>query len=790
MAEAPPDPPSAEGAAHSPAHLASEGAGTSRLMVAGALGALAWGLWLVVQSGRPARDALAALVLLAAGSTVLWAARWLEANLPFAPGPGAEALRIRPSGRHGWLGLLAFGVASAIAIAACWSALTLHAEASPRFLIVATRHSDEGLYKQILLRMLEVRTLDPHPEYLYFNYGHLHLNLVMAPLLTVQSQLADAGAVALVAARLVNFGSLLALAGLGTLWLGRRRGPVAGVCFGAIVLTQDTFLTRALIAQSPDVLCALLCCVSAAKAAVFAEERRTRDLTVAVFLAGAGFGTKYIGLFLLPILVPLLAWAWLQAARLETGSRPPARRVLQVVSAFGAVFGGALFLCSPYHALEPKAMALVFFRAGSEYMPGSATFDSPYAAAFNTSLLDVLLGASLVLGVVGAGAQGLRRWRRGQDPVQSLQVLAAWALLWTSYAVFALRTNVGPHLLLPVLALYPLPLMIGISLLPRLHLKLGACAVLLACAWFSPSLERSGRPDTIRWVLEHDQRDSLLPRHLEFKQWLEVSGLGPETRISSDENPTYVPDRFPTYAHSWGAYFPRGVGQFLSLPEVLVVSKGWLELYPTIQSASNLRVSEKREFYAALARGSAPPYERVAETTDSSIYVVPWAWGRELLTGQVELQGALEARPFENPSKVHFIGAEFLAYRETPGGSRGDLSLRTTFELPAAAQARWLVLLWESRENFAGWYKDEAYAGALRLEAESPSGVWTPLLSLDQLEPDAYGGLWRELPEHLPTRRYRLQLSSWHGPRPAGIKRLSLLSAGPPGSAGAVHPPR
>jgi hypothetical protein len=749
-------------------------------MFAGLVSLAVWALWFLIQSGRPGRDAAAGLVFVTALAASLWAARWLESNLPFAAGPGSESLRLTTSGRKGWLLLLAAVLVSAVAIGVAWPALTLQADASPRFLIVATRHGDEGLYKQILLRMLESQSLDPHPEYIYFNYGHLHINLVMAPVLTLRSQLADPGAVALVGARFVNFGSLLALAGLGALWIGRRCGAWVGACFGAILLTQDNLLTRALVAQSPDVLCGLLCCVAAAKAAVFAEERRTRDLVVAVFLAGAGFGTKYVGLFLLPIFVPLLAWTWWRAARLDPEVKPTLRKALQAVALFGLVFCGAVFVCSPYHALEPQAMALVFFRAGSEYLPSDLAVSSPYRAAFDASLLDTLLVLSLLATVVIALIQGVRRWRQGEEPIQGLQVLAAWVLLWSGYAALFLRTNVGPHLLLPAFALYPLALVLGLSRLPNLPLRVVACLLLVASALVGPTLEWGGRPARVSYVLGHNQHDFLAPPHLEFQTWLEASGLPPETRISGDENPTYVPDRFPTYAHSFGTYFQRGVGLFLSLPEVLIVSKGWLELYPTIESAPNLRALEKRDFYAALAKGSAPPYEAAAETTENRIYVVPWAWSRELLTDQVKVEGALEQQPFRNANKVHFIGAEFLSYGESPAAPSAGSPLVTTFTLPEPAQARWLVLLWESRENFPGWYKDEAYAKSLRLEVESAPGVWTPLHSVDSHVPDAYGGLWTKLPAHAQASRYRLVLSDWHGPRPAALRRFSLLTARPP----------
>lgn len=738
---------------------------------------LAWGIWFVIQSGRPGRDALAGLVFLLAFASALWAGRWLEKHLPFAEGPGSETLSVSAPGRKGWLLWGAFFLVSAVVIALSWPALTLHADASHRFLIVATRHGDEGLYKQILLRMLETGSLDPHPEYVYFNYGHLHVNLVMAPVITLRGLLPDPGAVAVVAARFVNLGSLIVLAGLGALWIGRRCGAWVGALFGAILLTQDNLLTRSLLAQSPDLLCALLCCVSAAKGAAFAEERRTRDLVSAVFLAGAAFGTKYIGLFLLPIFVPLLAWAWWRAARLAPEARPPIGTAIKAVAAFGVVFCGAIFMTSPYHLLEPRAMALVFFRAGSEYMPGAFTIAAPYKAAFDGSLLDVLLLPSLLAGLGWAVVHGVKRWRSGEDPIGLPQVLAAWALLWSGYALFFLRTNVGPHLLLPAFPLYPIALLVACSRLPRASLKVGACLLVVACAFVGPTLEWGGRKERVVALLQHGQRETLLPRHLEFEAWLKASGLDVETRISSDLEPTYVPDRYPTYVHSWGAYFPRGLGLFLSLPEVLVVSDSALEIYPTIAVASNLRTAEKRDFYAGLVKGAIPPYERVKELTDSTVFAVPWAWSRELLTEQVKVAGALEARPFERPNKVHFIGAKFLAYREADGPTPQALPLETTFELPEAAEARWFVLLWESRENFPGWHKDEAYATELLLEAEDAQGNWVPLLSQEDHVPDPYGGLWAKLPEHHPSKRFRLVIKGWHGPRPVGLKRLSLLTA-------------
>src|SRR5262249_41238973 len=151
----------------------------------------------------------------------------------------------------------------------------------------------------------------------------------------------------------------------------------------------------------------------------FAERPSARSIGLATLGAGVAFGTKYVGLFLVPLLVALLL----------VKLRGPARRPLLLLA---GIFVAGACAGSPYHVLDPKPVALIFVKARSEYGPGGLDPLAGLRPLFHRSLLDLAL-------LPVAFVQGLRVLK--QRALGGNAVLAAWAALWTGYVAFGMGHN-------------------------------------------------------------------------------------------------------------------------------------------------------------------------------------------------------------------------------------------------------------------------------------------------------------------------------------------------------------
>ncbi len=634
--------------------------------------------------------------------------------------------------------LLGLGLALALAFLA-WPTASKDAFESGRFIAAAWSH-DEGLYKQLLLRMVEERSLDPYPEQACFNYGHLHILLSVLPVLVLRLS----GPSAFLLSKVLSFVALPALAVTGGAALARRRSLAAGLVFGLLVLTDPELLARSRLPQTPDVLLVLELALTLAAAWDFAENPSARSIGLAALGAGVAFGTKYVGLFLVPLLVLVLL------VKLE--GRPWRRPVLLLAGVFLA---GAC-ACSPYHVLDPKPVALIFIKARSEYGPGGFDPLAGLRPLFHRSLLDLAL-------LPVAFVQGLRVLRR--RTLDGNAVLALWAVLWTGYVALGMGNNVGSHLILPASVVY---LAATAALAGKNAWSLFPGVLIVVAALLpSPLVNGASRLAHVRGFLDAGRVPTELPRERrELASWLEANKVPHEARVFCDdaEPLQFVPEEYPTFVEHLGPPFKRQLGLMLGYPEVFLVRPVYRDFI--LRGVPGFpRLEERQELYRDLVAGHAFPYEHAAKLDCGDVYTLPWLHDREILDAHAKLTGDLAPCPTRENAYPNV--RPYRAYQGKKSAAE--------WELAEPARAEWFVLLWGSRENTPGWYKDEGYGTAFRLEA-LVGEEWRTLLDVTGHVPDAFGGHVAPLREPPLAKRYRFTVLDWKGSGPVWLERLSLLS--------------
>jgi hypothetical protein len=733
-------------------------------------GGLAFAAFLALTSLRPATDAFAVGVVVAS----LLALRALEPRaarvLPFPVASGEERDR---SGRVAVALSVGLGL---VLVTVFWPVLAKDATSSYRFLMSASRQGDEGLYKLILTRMLEEGTIDPYPEQACFNYGHLHVLVSVAPLLPLRGLVSDLPSVAFLASRLENFIALVAIAGLLGHWVARRAGGLAGVALAVILVSRPGVIERASLAQSPDLLLSLAVILSVMRAGEAVEVPASRSFVRAFAWAGAAFGIKYAGFFLLPLLGVGLLVAW----RHRAGEWPRPLRAAQTFALLGGAFLLGVLACSPFHFLYPKPVALIFLKARSEYGVGRLDPMKNLSALSEGSLLDTLVLPVAALALLLVAARLVVRLRRGEPPLDSTVVAAAWATLWMGYVAFGMGNNVGGHLLLPALPFLfvPFAAVVQAPRAVRTRAARAAWSLVALVAIAGAALLPGRHGDEPRTRLEGLRKlfvaarapTTLWPGMSSLARWAETRGVPPETRFVCDDSRFYLPERWRTFVRDYGPVFPRGVGLFLGFPEVLVVNRSfagkWLLGVPGFH-----RSREIADFYRALAADEARPYKREATLGSYDVYVLPWLGARELLDHGATVRGDLE------PTSVRALAyTNERRYRAYRGRRSGGLPEAVELTLPRPGRADWLVLLWGSRENMHGWYRDETFAPRFRLEAHDGRS-WKVVHEVAGHRPDSFGGCVAKLHDQALATRYRFVVVEWHGPRPVSLERLSLLEA-------------
>ncbi len=329
--------------------------------------------------------------------------------------------------------------------------------------LVGVLSSDEALAGRIVRHMVEARTASPDH---FFAYGALSFDLAALLLIPVAAvgRLSDLAVV--VALRAVSLAGGAATVVLAAALARRLAGPPAALVAAALVAATPELVMWSVTAH-PDTLQLALLTGGLLMAALLAERHTPTRLALGATLAGLAFGTKYLGVLLLPLLLPAAA-----VGRRHTGRVRPLDLVWDA-TLLATVFALAFALTNPYALLEP-ARALGQVRAEIAHAHAGHVFDlGDGPLAWPRVLLSLRLGGPImpVLAVVGVAACCTAR-----GPVRVSAVLLAG---WTGAYVAYLMTRVGYEA-----PRYALPLVPGAAAL--------AAVGLVRCA--RPVVAAAGRP--------------------------------------------------------------------------------------------------------------------------------------------------------------------------------------------------------------------------------------------------------------------------------------------------------
>jgi len=413
---------------------------------------------------------------------------------------------------------------------------------------------DENNLVGMLLRNLQHGNLDPKSNLYphgFYDYGQVYQSIAYG-LIRLFEGLGFGRTVYLIAFAL-RFVSLAAgvLAGLLMYRVQRRLGtPAAIALLAAIALVGSPNFSASSVWIHPDVLQAAA--ILAAMACLLGTYS-IRRVFAAAALAGAAFGVKYGGIFVLPALA---AWVVLgELSRRADGKATPARLALRVALLAGGVvgaFSAAWLLTNPYvlpdwrsfiHTLEWRHRHVERGHFGAESSNPLAWLDV-FSADFS------LVGVAVF--VVGVALSGQWLFDRGRAPHGTffarlrvfsrsprrryVTVLAVFCL--TTFGFLAEDVNMRrmryAFVVLPVaIALSAFGIGRGISKLRRGEWRGFALAMLSASiVLMVVNTVRANANLANRWF---DPR-------IEVGDWL-ANTYPPETTILSDEY-SYIPVRF------------------------------------------------------------------------------------------------------------------------------------------------------------------------------------------------------------------------------------------------------
>ncbi|MGD9892211.1 MAG: ArnT family glycosyltransferase [Dehalococcoidia bacterium] len=312
--------------------------------------------------------------------------------------------------------------------------------------IAAVFSTDEALSGRIVRAMIENRTLNPQH---FFAYGAFYHELAALPLMPF-AWLGAGDRAALLSLRfvaLVSGGATVLL----TAWLGARLyGWPAGV-LAAALLAASPELARWSITAHPDTL--QLALITGGLIAVVSVRERPSPgrIAVAAVLAGMAFGTKYGGLFLLPLIL-LAAWC----ALVEQGRRgaPLLQQFALQLALVAMAFAAAFVVTNPYAAIEWRRFLTQFeaeiqhARAGHVFA-GTAGWWNWIEIVASPKGAGVVTFAVALAGWVRLGWDRARMWRAPMTPwwrrVATLLDARALIALWTAGYLAYLIGFVGLH---------------------------------------------------------------------------------------------------------------------------------------------------------------------------------------------------------------------------------------------------------------------------------------------------------------------------------------------------------
>lgn len=441
--------------------------------------------------------------------------------------------------------------------------------AADDFGIAGLYSTDEELASAIVWQMLDQRTLSPDH---FFAYGALYHEagaLVALPAALDGLSQRDV----LVALRLVSLAGGLATLVL-TYLLGRSLfGAWAGVLAAALLALSSELATWSVTAH-PDTLQLALLCGTLLVCAALVQRYRTRTLLLAVLLAGLVFATKYLGLFLLP-LIALAALAGL--ARTGPWGRSALNQLARDGALAAGVFAGTFLATNPYALIEWRRFLTQFqnevahARAGHVFVEAGSRWEwlSVIAStSFLPGAVAVLASVTVLVATLGIVRQAPTgsdsTWVRASlKRVDGRVLLILWTGAYLAYLIAQIRYHAPRHALplapgLAVLAAGSLTMPRHGGVRATAALAFALVAVITAAGPLGDLVaERRARPAQ----LDTDPR-------VEAGRWLAAT-YAPQTAILRDAY-AYVPSGFSQVSTTFGLT----AGQLATIrPDVVVVNE-------------------------------------------------------------------------------------------------------------------------------------------------------------------------------------------------------------------------
>ena len=470
---------------------------------------------------------------------------------------------------------------------------------------------DEFGAATVVRHLYRGETLDPGT----YKYGGLFYYLPMVALKFL-------GALGDVSERMivVTLRGFCTLAGLGCLWMTYRIGlrvfnPVAASIACVLLAVAPAFL-RWSVESHPDlpqlfwVLCALLACCR------LANEFRLRWILLASLFAGLAFGTKYIGIFLLPVIALAASASRPGGVAQQMNDWGLLRALLIVPCVFALVFA----FTTPYAVVRFGEFtdSLSAFKEIME--SGHVVREDDRGIMWVGALAGILGRVGLLIFVCALGAASYSL-SRGKLPMDR-GILLVWIGVVLSYLVLEINVRRTRYLLpiLPVALLFVSDLVHRSMMWTRARLseRIPVLQVLLplflALLLWEP-LAGDASFFRGRWKREK------LSHEISAGKWIEAT-FPPERSVLYDAY-AYVPPKFLKAV-------PTAIGQSYPMvnhlkPDLLVVREATASHYSDLGDTSRTQLGkdlflDSHYFYRYLRAGHIPVYRLARDFGTVSVY--------------------------------------------------------------------------------------------------------------------------------------------------------------------------
>ena len=414
------------------------------------------------------------------------------------------------------------------------------------------------------------------------------------------------------------------IAGIGCLWLTFKLGCLVfdrttGL-YGTFLLLSFPEFLRWAVDGHPDLpqlfwmLAVLVCCVR------LIQGFSWKWITLAAVFAGIAFGTKYGGIFLLPVIgmSVLLPRGGVELSLSGGLKKLRERRYLKAVVLIPIVFLGVFVLINPFSIIRFD----VFMKTMVDYkevMGFGHMYEADPSGLIWLQILRSGLGpihaVAFLAYLLGCG---LYVYRKRQIPAAK-GILLFWCLLFIAYLMLEVNLRRVRHLL-PILPCVLLCVAEAYRVLfqriqiPRFGwVRLAIPFVLISVSWFqlaAASHQFKGRMEKV----EAHKDDLSLGR------WL-LTEFDDDTSIIYDAY-AYIPSQFQRVYRTFGqTYFMTNHFE----PDLLVVRNAISSRYTDLSNAERVRIGQEafldhHYFYRYLRESRIPGYKLKREFGSSAVY--------------------------------------------------------------------------------------------------------------------------------------------------------------------------